>query len=756
MKKKIIDEFKRFFDNRSVTMKWMMTFMLVIASCIVFVVFGYSYAERSTNNQIKEFNNELMNTRVNLFEEHMSNIVNCMLNISQMEMLEEIAEFDTNLNIWQRDMVRKFTHDIKNVHIGGINTHSRMLYLPQKDCIVSNSTLKSTQEFFKIWEFSGDYSAWKKGILENDASFCYDPINELAYFRFNGYSTDKNRDKAVIIISVEKSELFKEIIGVDESDLVITDGGNRTICSASGKNYDDIIKNLDFSGKIQNIIEGDMAISYRKAIGFDWSYVCITNMEKHAASQTRARWIMTIGIFIGIAAGLVFGYIISKENNKILFGLLKKLNADESSDTKNEYLHIYNTVNNIVSKSRENEIILYNQRKKRLDDVLRSLLHSEESLRRVEDELKGYGLETDLRYVCLAEVNITDCSDIFFDGESTSEESDLQIAKFIISNVFTDVFDTHIKMHPFENGEKRVILLFMSNDKAKGNIRELIEYGHNVIRDDFNIDFKVYISCMDYAFSDIRRCYQDIRKIKEYSLLGDSDIVDVEDIVKNNTLNEYYYYPVELERAFISAIRTGNRDGAQEVINKIFDVNKEVCITLRMVRILIMNIINSVVKNIQIRNNAKEKFFGMFNDFCEELMDANLGDYNMIREKLDNFVDYACENGSRADKESQIVSSEEIKQYIEENYSDLNLNVNQIAMKYSIKQSVLSSMFKKQEGIGLLEYITSVRVEAAKDKIRNTDESLKAIALKTGFASERTFYRVFEKYTGKKPGEYRQ
>ena len=77
-------------------------------------------------------------------------------------------------------------------------------------------------------------------------------------------------------------------------------------------------------------------------------------------------------------------------------------------------------------------------------------------------------------------------------------------------------------------------------------------------------------------------------------------------------------------------------------------------------------------------------------------------------------------------------------------------------MKYSIKQSVLSSMFKKQEGIGLLEYITSVRVEAAKDKIRNTDESLKAIALKTGFASERTFYRVFEKYTGKKPGDYRQ
>lgn len=393
MKKKIIEEFRKFFDNRSITLKWMMTFMMVIVSCVVFVVFGYSYAERSTDNQIKEFNNEIMNTRVNLFEEHMSNIVNCMIAISNMEEVEEMAKLDADVNAEQRKQIQEFNKEIHNFHIGGIETQHRMIYLPEKDCIISNATIKPTEDFFGIWNFSGDYKAWKKGILENEDSFCYDPINELIYFRYNGNSKSRYSDKAVIIITVSKAEMFRDIGNKDESDFIIADNNNKTVCSASGENYTDIVKNLDFSGSIQNIIEGDMAISYKKAIGFDWSYVCITNMKKHAQSQARARWIMTIGIVIGITAGLVFGYIFSKENNKILFGLLKKLNADESSDTKNEYLHIYNTVNNIVSKNKENEILLYNQHKKRLDGILRSLLHGEESPVHVKDELKEYGID---------------------------------------------------------------------------------------------------------------------------------------------------------------------------------------------------------------------------------------------------------------------------------------------------------------------------------------------------------------------------
>ena len=53
------------------------------------------------------------------------------------------------------------------------------------------------------------------------------------------------------------------------------------------------------------------------------------------------------------------------------------------------------------------------------------------------------------------------------------------------------------------------------------------------------------------------------------------------------------------------------------------------------------------------------------------------------------------------------------------------------------------------------EYLSMVRVEESKRLLANTDYSLIDIAVATGFQDQSYFSKVFKRYTGLTPGQYR-
>ena len=72
--------------------------------------------------------------------------------------------------------------------------------------------------------------------------------------------------------------------------------------------------------------------------------------------------------------------------------------------------------------------------------------------------------------------------------------------------------------------------------------------------------------------------------------------------------------------------------------------------------------------------------------------------------------------------------------------------------------SYLSQYFRDQSGIGLLEYISRVRIKHAKALIQSEKGGLtiKQVAQQVGFENLNSFIRVFKKYEGVTPGEFRK
>mgnify|MGYP003043708528 CR=1 FL=1 len=98
--------------------------------------------------------------------------------------------------------------------------------------------------------------------------------------------------------------------------------------------------------------------------------------------------------------------------------------------------------------------------------------------------------------------------------------------------------------------------------------------------------------------------------------------------------------------------------------------------------------------------------------------------------------------------------TEQAKDFLKEHYRE-PISMEMLAEYFHLNPRYFSTVFKKKEGLSPIDYLTQVRMEAAKSTLRNTDIPASEIAALVGYEDPRYFYKVFKKYTGLTPTEYR-
>lgn len=96
-----------------------------------------------------------------------------------------------------------------------------------------------------------------------------------------------------------------------------------------------------------------------------------------------------------------------------------------------------------------------------------------------------------------------------------------------------------------------------------------------------------------------------------------------------------------------------------------------------------------------------------------------------------------------------------IAEYICQNF-EKNITLESLAQTFQLNSNYICQLFKKKLHISFLDFLTTVRIEAAKKHLEE-NPTLKTyqIAELIGFHDARYFSQVFRKYTGVTPSEYR-
>ena len=95
------------------------------------------------------------------------------------------------------------------------------------------------------------------------------------------------------------------------------------------------------------------------------------------------------------------------------------------------------------------------------------------------------------------------------------------------------------------------------------------------------------------------------------------------------------------------------------------------------------------------------------------------------------------------------------KRLIDGNFTDSMMGLYWISERLDVSNSYLSTAFKNEYGISVIQYINRLRIQQAKALILNTDMKIKEVAEAVGFASDINFIRVFKKLENQTPATLR-
>lgn len=161
-----------------------------------------------------------------------------------------------------------------------------------------------------------------------------------------------------------------------------------------------------------------------------------------------------------------------------------------------------------------------------------------------------------------------------------------------------------------------------------------------------------------------------------------------------------------------------------------------------------------------------EQTKGMLNNFYNTNTNHTLPDiyktvyetifsFEKLIEYFINFLSNIAESMSYEKIYASKDTIENVKSYISKYYyKDIKLDF--LSDIFFLNSAYLSTLFKERTGQKYIDFLNSVRIEKAKELLNKSDRKIYQISKAVGYDNPKYFFRVFKKYTGVSPEQYKK
>ncbi len=131
----------------------------------------------------------------------------------------------------------------------------------------------------------------------------------------------------------------------------------------------------------------------------------------------------------------------------------------------------------------------------------------------------------------------------------------------------------------------------------------------------------------------------------------------------------------------------------------------------------------------------------------------------LLKSELLRFFWFLTQTASISDRNDSSISYSEIVrpalEYMMKNFHE-TITIDELADLVHLSKSYFMSCFRKAVGIGAIEHLTHLRINAACDALTDTDKIISEIAFTCGYSNLSNFNRQFKQIMGCSPKEYRK
>ncbi|MGE5631110.1 MAG: helix-turn-helix transcriptional regulator [Caulobacteraceae bacterium] len=217
----------------------------------------------------------------------------------------------------------------------------------------------------------------------------------------------------------------------------------------------------------------------------------------------------------------------------------------------------------------------------------------------------------------------------------------------------------------------------------------------------------------------------------------------------------FHHPPYFLEQELLSKIKSGNLNETMAILGEINSLKRT-----RLSKDALRSVKNSLICSVTLFTRAAIEG-GVMPEAAFTLSDSiilAIEDINSLPELMDYEYTAAEQYVKIVQDLSKSKYSNIIQQAISHIYKNLTnkLTLKKISDAIFVHPNYLSTLFKKEVGVNLPDYIMKTRVDEAKYYIRYTNTKISDIAIFYQFCNQSYFTRIFKKFAGCTPNEYRE
>jgi two-component system response regulator YesN len=385
------------------------------------------------------------------------------------------------------------------------------------------------------------------------------------------------------------------------------------------------------------------------------------------------------------------------------------------------------------------------------EKFLTSLITSTIEKEEIEERALSYGINLHGNGFVTSVISIDSSVDSLNGGLHEEKE----LLKFAVLNIVDEILEKHSPGMAFLHNEQIVFVTV-----CKESDREIIINGTlsilEEVRQTVNKFLKITVTigvgnvCNNIVF--INRSYENAVTALDYRIfMGSNRVIWIEDI-EPKSLERIVFDEVK-EHNLSSAIKLGTEEEIEKVIDSIFKELTDIKVAFKDYQIYLMEMLTTILKAARSSGVDMDKLVGV-----NENIFADFYSLKDIQQLLNWFKKISIQVMTHIVKDRNDTSTllvQKAKKFVEDNYSEVDITINKVCEYLHISATYFSFIFKRETKTTFINYLTQVRMDAAKELLRVTSLKSFEIAEKVGYSEPNYFSYSFKKKFGLSPSEYR-
>lgn len=483
-------------------------------------------------------------------------------------------------------------------------------------------------------------------------------------------------------------------------------------------------------------------------------YISLVPIEAMEQSLSYFSLYTAVNIVVICLFGVLLAFLLSRYNYRPVSQLVKSaalLGGTKQPQVDGEFHYIETIMENAITEKKQYLSTLSQfQQAQRFNCILNLINGAVPPTAIAESVFADMGESLISHRFAVVFFRIEDWNDEVF-SQSFADERPM-LAKIILPNVVEELYNEKNRGYVIHTEHNQFICLVNpAPETSLEDLRDIAQHALDFLWEQMGISCTAGIGTLCENLREIRLSYNAARRAEEYKIIaGTGRVLCYQDLTL--TAGAYEFVSAAIRMLLTQYIKDG--DAAPDAV---FDEIYARCFGDRGVTT--PEIARSFIFDLCTHAN---ELLSELNDQSgsvppEHLFDLNIETYKSI----DGFREYFIRRMTDVRREYSEHHPVKglglrIREFIEENYGNVNLGVNEIGAHFQLSPSYCSKIFRQETNQGIPEAICAVRINYACRQLTESQDSLEQIADNCGFTSSTVFIRSFKKLCGVTPGSYRK